>query len=341
MQKVIIDSDWGGDVLQLSSLLLARPQEYRILGATVTFGNSSHDQNLLNAGSMLKLMNMDRCIPRFPGARAPDGMKEQPEGDGAHGLTGLGKIEPELPSTEPASIDSVDFILETIASEPADSVIIVATGPQTNIAKAIRKDPVTMQRTKQIRIMGGCTAPIKGYRVDKDLNRISDQPIQRFGNITEYAEFNFQQAPDDAMTVLKSGIQICLFPMNCTHQMTFTNARQAKLAETFQDAGAIKNLIIGLHSSARFIDFQKFGIAPTLHDVHTTASMIRPELYTGRWGTVDVVTDANAPDFGYTSFEPNPNGLHWVADTIKDPDAVFDLLIKALKQTILYEPLAV
>lgn len=341
MQKVIIDSDWGGDVLQLSSLLFARPQEYRVLGATVTFGNSSHDQNLLNAGSMLKLMDMDHCIPRFPGARAPDGMKEQPEGDGAHGLTGLGKIEPDLSNTEPEGTDSVDFILETVAHEPTDSVIIIATGPQTNIAKAIRKDPSIMQRTKQIRIMAGCTAPLDGYRVDRNLNRLSDQPVQRFGNITEHAEFNFQQAPRDAETVLKSGIQIYLFPMNCTHQMTLTQAREAKLAKAFKDAGAVRDMIIGLHSSARFIDYQKFGIAPTLHDVHTTASLVEPELYAGRWGDIDIVTDPNAPDTGYTGFKPNPNGSHWVADTIRDPDAVFDLLINALKRTIRYESLTV
>ncbi|MEM8866951.1 MAG: nucleoside hydrolase [Verrucomicrobiota bacterium] len=334
MQKVIIDSDWGGDVLQLSSILLARPDTYKILGATVTFGNSVHDQNLRNAGSMLRLLNVDHAVPRFPGARAPSDAEAQPEGDGAHGTTGLGAVEPELSPYPAETKKSVDFILETLAAEPANTVTIIATGPQTNIAKAIQRNRGTMQRAKEIRIMAACTAPISGYRVDKDLNRLSEEPIQRWGNITEYAEFNFQQAPKDAQTVLESGIPVILFPMNCTHQMTFTDARKAKLGAAFKDAGPIKEAVIGLHEAARVIDRQKFEIDPTLHDVHTTVSMVNPACYKGRWGTVSIVTDPEDPKMGYTSFTPDVEGHHWVAEQITQPDLAFEILVDALKRTI-------
>ncbi|WP_269523785.1 nucleoside hydrolase [Coraliomargarita parva] len=334
MQKIIIDSDWGSDVLQLTSILLARPGQYEVIGATVTFGNASHDQNLANAGALLRLLGVDGKVPRFAGARAPSGQMAPPEGDGAHGSTGLGEIILPPAQSEPDSRPVVDFLIETLEKEPEGSVTLIATAPQTNLAEAIRRSPQVMQRLKEIRIMGGCTQPMPGYRVDKHLNRVSEIQIQRCGNITEWAEFNFQQAPEDAATVLKSGIPVSLFPMNCTHQMTFTPEREALLHSTFADEPELAAKLVPLLSIPRVIDRQKFDIDPTLHDVHTTLAMVAPELYQARQGKVTIATDSALDNYGETSFYPDPAGVHTVYESILDPDAAFVLLLEALKQTL-------
>ncbi|MCH6258588.1 nucleoside hydrolase [Puniceicoccaceae bacterium K14] len=335
MYKVIIDSDWGGDVLQLSCVLATKPDEYEIIGATVTFGNASLAQNVRNAGSMLRLMGMDHQIPVCVGAVAPSGQTSPPKGDNAHGNTGLGEAILEYSAVPPSKISAVDFILEQVGNEPSNSIILIATGPQSNIAQAIQRDPDIMRKLKEIRIMGGCIRPLCGYRVDEQLNRISEEPIQRYGNITEFAEFNFQQAPEDAATVLNSGIPIALFPMDCTHQMCFTDQRQAMLEKALSGNPKLIKQLVDMCSGPRKMDKQKFEISPTLHDAHTTISMLRPDLYTGNWGKVDIITDPDSPQYGKTEFRPEKGGSHLGTQDITDSDAAYKTLVDSLLSALL------
>lgn len=328
-QNFIIDSDWGGDVYQLTSILLARPEEFQILAATVVFGNASHDQNLANAGALLRLLKADDKIPVFGGHKVPLGQEDQPQGDGAHGTSGLGQVKLPLSEYAPSEQHAVDHILETVAREPEGSITLIATGPQSNIADAIARDKNTMSRLKEIRIMGGCLNPIQGYRLDENWNRASENRIDLFGNITEHAEFNFQQDPASAQVVLNSGIPIKLFPMDCTHQLTFTMERQSRLMQALMNAPMIELATRGLIDAPRDMDGPKFGSASVMHDITTTISIVRPDLYTGSRGRVTVNTDTQSPEFGRTTFVPDETGNVWAARTITDPDAAFTETISA------------
>lgn len=331
MEKFIIDSDWGCDVLQLCSVLIANPAKYEVLGATITFGNAPHDQNLENAGAMLRLLGQDTKIPRYPGAKAPRGVDAPPEGDGAHGATGLGELQIKASEVPAKKLNAVDFILQTLRDAAPDTITLIATGPQSNIAEAIIHEPETMRRLKEIRIMGGCIEPMPGYHIAGD-TRISEDPIPRLGNITVWGEFNFQQAPADAQVVLESGIPIRLFPMNCTHQMTFTAEREAKVKQAFDQTPELCKIACQLLSAPRAIDALKFGIDPTLHDVHTTIELLEPKLYLGRQGYIEI--DTSIERAGYTHFNKEPSGPHWVADRVLNPDLAFDVLLNSFLQTL-------
>ena len=333
-QKFWIDSDWDGDVFQLTSILRARPPEYEILGASVTFGNASHDQNLANAGAILRLLKMDNHVSVFPGSKAPLGQEAPPQGDGAHGTDGLGGVKLPLSNVEPESQDAADTIIKILEKEPANTVTLIATGPQTNIARAIQKAPEIMARVKEIRIMGGCLNAIPGYRLDENWQRVSQELIDRFGNITEHAEFNFQQDPHSAQIVLNSGLPIALFPMDCTHQTSFTLPRQRQIAVPFRDKYPLQGQIIGLIDAPRDMDGPKFASHSITHDLNTTVSIVRPDLYTGERGFVHINTDESSKQFGRTTFEPDPNGNIWAAQEIVDPDAVFTELVSSL--TVVY-----
>ena len=113
-QDIIIDSDWGGDVFQLTSVLLARPQEFNILGGSVTFGNASLKQNLINAGAVLRLLDADKRAPLHAGAQAALGKDAPPQGDGAHGTDGLGGVDIPISRHTVDNKPSVDFILDTL-----------------------------------------------------------------------------------------------------------------------------------------------------------------------------------------------------------------------------------
>ena len=79
-----------------------------------------------------------------------------------------------------------DFISETLANYRRGEVVLVATGPLTNIARAILEDPEITDSLSRICIMGGA----------------SGLASKVYGNITQYAEFNFYCDPKAAQIVM-------------------------------------------------------------------------------------------------------------------------------------------
>ena len=110
-----------------------------------------------------------------------------------HGLDGLGDADLVHPKTAPQNGNAIDFILETVKSEP-DQIEIIALGPATNIATAILRDANTMKKVKRIWSMGtaGCGK----------------------GNVTKYAEFNVYVDAESYDIMLKSGIPITIIGLD-------------------------------------------------------------------------------------------------------------------------------
>ncbi len=311
--KVIVDGDWGADEMQVMAVLLAHDIE--IAGICSVFGNAPHDQVLKNALKTLFFLKAGN-ISCYPGAKGPIDMPML-EGDGAHGDDGLGGTSlPESPLSA-VNIQASDFILSTLRKEPAHSVILIATGPLTNIAKALIQDPETMARVKKIAIMGGCTKEIAAH----------DRPMRQ-GNITPFAEFNFYMAAQDAKTVLQSGLPITLFPMNCTQQLSFTPERGDALMQTLPVETA--RLIASMMNAPRELDRMKFNADPFMHDIHTALGVLYPEEYSGDRGMVDVTTEGS--HLGRSVFTRNSTGHIDVMEQIRDPDRLFDIYRQSLER---------
>jgi len=80
---------------------------------------------------------------------------------------------------------------------------LIATGPLTNLALALQKDPDGMKKLKEVSIMGGA--------------------VRTKGNITPHAEFNIFSDPLAAKIVFESGLPITLVPLDVTHQVSLTS----------------------------------------------------------------------------------------------------------------------
>ncbi len=100
---------------------------------------------------------------------------------------------------------AVDFIVRTVLDN-RDEITIVAIGPLTNIAMAIRQDPDFAMAVKSLYIMGGAVASLPDGA----------------SNVTPNAEFNFWVDPEAARIVLRSGIPIELSPLNVSRKTRFS-----------------------------------------------------------------------------------------------------------------------
>ena len=193
-KKILIDTDPGIDDSLAILLALASP-ELSLEGISVVHGNCSLEQATRNGLSVLELARATH-IPLAKGCELP---LVQPSllAPETHGNTGLGYAKLPEPRTKPTSQHGTDFLIEQILSSPGE-ITLVAVGPLTNVALAIRKEPRIVGALKELVIMGGA--------------------IRHEGNTTALAEFNTFVDPHAAHIAYHAGIPTTLVPLDVTYQ---------------------------------------------------------------------------------------------------------------------------
>lgn len=206
-RRILLDTDPGIDDA-LAILLAAASEEIRLDGLTVVHGNCSLKQGVINALSVLELADAGD-IPVVAGFPRP---LVQPTliADETHGPKGLGYADLDPPHTQALDNHAVDFITDKILSNPGE-MTIVAIGPLTNIAVAIRREPEIIDAVKEVIIMGGA--------------------ILHQGNATPLAEYNTYADPHAAHMVYHSGLPITLVPLDVTYQCVLTAEDVDRLLE--------------------------------------------------------------------------------------------------------------
>jgi purine nucleosidase len=254
---VIIDTDPGQDDAVAILLALASP-ELEVIGVTAVAGNVPLALTEVNARKICELAGRPD-VRVFSGAVRPM-VRTLVTAENVHGKTGLdGPILPD-PVMPLQKQHAVDFIVETLMSEPAGTVTLCALGPLTNIALALVREPRIASRVRQIVAMGG------GYFEQ--------------GNVTPAAEFNIYVDPHAARIVFDSGIPITLIPLDCTHQALTTRARLERFRAMPTRTGvAVAEM---LNFFERY-DVHKYGFdGGPLHDPCVIAWLLRPGLFQGR-----------------------------------------------------------
>jgi len=196
--RILIDTDPGIDDSLAVLLALASP-ELALEGLSIVHGNCSLEQATVNGLSVLELANAAH-IPLAKGCELP---LVQPSllAPETHGNTGLGHAKLPEPRAKPTVQHGSDFLIQKILSAPGE-ISLVAIGPLTNIALAIRQEPRIVEAVKELIIMGGA--------------------IRHEGNTTELAEFNTYVDPHAAHIVYHAGIPTTLVPLDVTYQCILT-----------------------------------------------------------------------------------------------------------------------
>ncbi|XP_037626644.1 inosine-uridine preferring nucleoside hydrolase isoform X2 [Sebastes umbrosus] len=181
-KKVIIDTDCGIDDAQAILMALAAP-DVQVVGITCVFGNAAVDDVCQN---VLRVLNVceRQGIPVFRGSAGPlvgasNHLRDH------FGTDGLGDVYEDKDPRWKQKIQSehaVNAMIRLVA-ENQQQVSLVALGPLTNLALAVRLDPSFPKNLKDLYIMGG--------------------NMEGKGNVTLCAEFNFAMDPESAYIVLE------------------------------------------------------------------------------------------------------------------------------------------
>lgn len=275
---IIIDCDPGIDDALAIILALHHPG-LDLRAVSTVAGNCSLDKATRNALKVLTLCGR-QDIPVYAGAdRALDG--RQPDPAAAHGDDGLGGYAHTVDCTmEPQARSAVDFLTEAARRAPGE-LTLFATGPCTNVAHAVRRDPSFAKNVKRLIIMGGG---------------------KYTGNVTPVAEYNFWADSLAAKEVLAAGFpDVTVVGLDVTNQI----ALSGDLREAIRIVGT---------PLARFVyDITRVGleenwllrqkpVAP-MHDVLTVAYCLQPGLLTLRSAHVDVVDSGIAKGQSVVDFD--------------------------------------
>jgi purine nucleosidase len=209
VKRIIIDTDTGVDDA-LAIILALRSPELRVEAITTVAGNVEVEKCTRNCLLLLDLIQPKRFPVVAQGANRPLARRlvTAPE---VHGDDGLGDIASQYPASEGRTTNknATEIILALLQKYPRQ-ITIVAIGPLTNIAHALKKDFKTMKKTREIVIMGGA--------------------FDVAGNTGPVAEFNMYVDPEAADRVLRSGIPITLIPLDVTQQVVLRRSDVVRLA---------------------------------------------------------------------------------------------------------------
>lgn len=307
-RKIIIDTDPGQDDAAAFFLALGSPEEIDLLGITTVAGNVPLALTSKNARIVCEWAGKpDTKV--FAGCDAPLS-RPLVTAEHVHGKTGLDGPDLHEPTMPLQEQHGVDFVIETLRTEPAGTVTLCTLGPLTNIGKAFKSAPDIIDRVQEIVLMGGAYFEV--------------------GNITPAAEFNIYVDPEAAEIVFKSGLPITVMPLDVTHKVLTTAPRIQALRDLGTTAGTAMAEMVDFFE--RF-DVEKYGSAGApLHDPCVIAYLLKPELFQGRHINVEIETTSDltlgmtvADWWGVSDRKPNATFMGDV-----DADGFFALLTERI-----------
>lgn len=148
---LIIDTDPGVDDCFAVMMALSTPNT-SILALTTVGGNCSPRQGALNARRILKIFGKESLIPIYIGCDQPLLPQDQLNSSSHyHGIDGMGDapdVYPKLEKNAEFPEESAAEAMVKLARSHPGQITLIALGPLTNVALAIRLDSNFKSRLK-------------------------------------------------------------------------------------------------------------------------------------------------------------------------------------------------
>lgn len=249
----------------IAMMVACASDEIELLGITTVAGNQTGEKTFLNAQKVLTLIQ-EYDIPLARGADKPL-LRDLEVAPFIHGDSGLDGIELPEPDVRYHSESAVDFMINEL-KRSKEKVILVPTGPLTNIALLLLKEPGIVSKIERIVLIGGAAHD---------------------SNITPGAEFNIYVDPEAAHIVFSSGLPITQIGLDVTNKSLFT---YNDIEDINRMGGKVSKFVGPLMKFFADMNKNAFGIegAP-VHDALAMAAAINPNVVKTR--TLNVVIEKN------------------------------------------------
>lgn len=172
---------------------------------------------------------------------------------------------------------AADLIIDTLL-QARGKITVVAIGPLTNIALALKTDPRIKNNIERIVLMGGAY-------------------------ISQEAEYNIKRDRAAAEIVFQSGVPITAVGLDVTAQCKLRDKDLDRMRAAIDPAGTFLTRLLDLAEE------QTHDPNPTLYDPLAIAALFRPDLFEMQPGTVHVQLDGS----GQTIFKPQAGSRTQVA----------------------------
>ena len=257
---IILDCDPGIDDALAIAFATASP-EIDLVGLTTVAGNVGLPKTTANALAVASFVGA-KNVPVTPGSPVPL-LRPALDAGHVHGDSGLGGAV--LPAPERTAEDghAIDYIIDTIRAAPGE-ITLVATGPLTNIALALRREPRLASWARDFVIMGGSAGR---------------------GNVTPAAEFNIWADPEAAAIVFSAGWTVRMIGLDVTLLARATAAVQQRM----RTLGLLGSQLL-LPALAQYRSTADGVDEPPVHDVCAIVSIADPTAFSYTPAQVQVET---------------------------------------------------
>lgn len=260
---IVMDFDTGtDDAIALISALMHRDiLDIRLISAVA--GNVPLDATAANTLNIVDMLG-HTDIPVARGADKP--LKRELHCAISHGKTGLGDVTVPESGRSFYEKDAADAIYE-VAQEFKGELIVLATGPETNMALAIQRHPDIVDMIKRVYIMGGCLVG---------------------GNTTQASEFNAWVDPEALQVLFRSGLDVVMVGLDVTLQTELPMWVKDKLAEIPSPEAKLAVQVMNFMLRRN----KDYGFdAANLHDVVAFCAIVNPDVLQLKKYYVDVETE--------------------------------------------------
>jgi inosine-uridine nucleoside N-ribohydrolase len=195
--RIVLDVDTGiDDALALA--FAVRHPNIQLEAVLTVAGNVGLELTTHNTLRVMDWLDA-RDVPIAAGADRPlSGVVR--EASHWHGTDGLGGAR--LPqSMRSAGKDGIGFLIDRVRNEPG-ALTLVCTGPLTNLALAVQRQPDIVPAVREVVLMGGAARPP--------------------GNVTAVAEFNIYADPEAAAIVFSQRWPVVMVGLDVTNRVLLT-----------------------------------------------------------------------------------------------------------------------
>jgi purine nucleosidase len=246
--RIILDCDPGIDDALAIAFAHGHPG-IDLVGVTTVAGNVGLAKTTANALAVCEFIGA-AGTPVTAGCAGPL-LRPALEARQVHGDSGLGGAVLPPPAASPAAGHAIDYIIDTVRTAPGE-ITLVATGPLTNIALAVRREPRLADWVRGFVIMGGSAGR---------------------GNTTPAAEYNIWADPEAAAAVFRAGWTVTMLGLDVTLR---TGANAAVLGR-MRDLGPLGTELL-LPALEQYRSVSESG-GPPVHDVCAVAWVAQPGLF--------------------------------------------------------------